>query len=234
MSKHLITIKPLETLSGHYYKVNNKIYPSVTTILTSFPQSVQLTEWIANTGWHESQKIKSEAGEKGTAVHKAIGMLLAGNKVYKEHYGLEEWWKLNVFKDWYEKEKPKIVAIEKFVYSKKYGYAGTVDFIYKNKEGQLILADFKTSKSIYDHFPLQVSAYALAYEEQNKKQKIFQTAILQLGAKNKDGYRFITYGTDEWLQEHFPAFLSIKTTYEYQHGKDYVPQVFELPAELKL
>ena len=127
-----------------------------------------------------------------------------------------------------------MLSLEKFVFSKKYKYAGTVDLIYKNKLNELLLIDFKTSKSIYDHFCLQVSAYAKAYEEMYPKQKIFQTGILQLGAKNAEGYRFIKYDALEWLKEHFPAFLSVKETYEYQYGKDYTPPIYELPEELKL
>ena len=217
------------TLSGHWYKVGKSYYPSVTQILTSFPQSPFLTKWVADHGWEESQAIKTEAGEKGTQVHSAVERLLKGSELDQQNYSLPEWWKLNTFWAWYKDFKPEVIKTELMVFSKKHKYAGMTDCVYKTKEG-LAIIDFKTSGSIYDHFPLQVAAYAQAYEEMFKE-KIYQTAILQLGAKNKNGYRFVIQ--DNW-RDNFKSFLAVKKIFEYQYGPDYIPQILELPNIIKL
>ena len=100
------------TLSGHWYNVwqidkrgRKKFlgtFPSATTILNAYPQSPHLTRWIAEHGWHESQQIKSEAGEQGTKVHAACDLLEEGIELSQTNYSLEEWkktWMSNVGKN---------------------------------------------------------------------------------------------------------------------------------------
>lgn len=59
----------------------------------------------------------------------------------------------------------EVVAVEQYLYSSTYNFAGQVDFVYRNSRGKLIVCDLKTSKFVFDKHKLQVSAYALAYEE---------------------------------------------------------------------
>ena len=52
--------------------------------------------------------------------------------------------------------------------------------------------------------------------EEKTKEKIEQTAILQLGyMRNKNRYRFVTYERDEWLT-HFQHFLSLHARLTFQ------------------
>jgi len=73
------------------------------------------------------------------------------------------------------------IELEGKCYSKKYGYAGTIDFFGKI-DGKLTVLDYKTSKAIYESYYLQASAYAQAKTEEGHK--IEQTMIVRLG---KDG-----------------------------------------------
>jgi len=64
--------------------------------------------------------------------------------------------------------KPKAIATELTVYNVPDGYAGTLDFVGTVKDGikeVLILADWKSSGSVYSDYYLQVEAYyrALLY-----------------------------------------------------------------------
>jgi len=233
-------IKLAETLSGHWYEVTKKytsgrkrrlgFFPSSTTILNAYPQSEFLTKWIADQGWHESQRIKSEAGERGTRVHTGCDILEDGGVLRKDNYSLEEWSKLCTFVTWYNDYKPELIAKELAVFSQKYKYAGRVDRIYKI-DGEIVVPDFKTSKNIYPHFPLQFSSYAQAIEEMTDL-KIDKTAALQLGARNKNGYRYVLY--PDW-RDHLKVFLNVKKTWEYDAGKQAIePPVLDLPKELKL
>lgn len=66
------------------------------------------------------------------------------------------------------------------------------------------------------------------------KLHIDYTAALQLGAKNKNGYRFAVYPRIEWL-EHYKVFKSVKSTWEYDQNKpEGKSEVLELPTTLKL
>ena len=96
-------------------------------------------------------------------------------------------------------------------------------------EGVKYLIDNKSSGSIHPHFRLQTAAYANALAEM-KAWDTEQTAILQLGASNAKGYRFVAQ--KEWKDD-FKVFLSVKKTFEYDRG-DQAPPVLLLPDTLKL
>ena len=50
--------------------------PSVTWITGYYPKGIGYMQWLAKKGWDEAEAIKAEAGDKGTIVHHAIGLLL--------------------------------------------------------------------------------------------------------------------------------------------------------------
>jgi len=233
-----------ETLSGHWYKVwkakpdGSKgryvgVFPSSTTILNAYPQSQQLTQWIAEQGWHESQRIKSEAGERGTRIHAACDALEEEIELFKSSYSLEEWMKINTFVNWYEAYKPELIVKEFPVFSLKGKYAGRLDRIYKIG-GEITIVDFKSGSGLHEHFPLQFASYAHAVEEQTDL-KIVQTSALLLGAKNKNGYRFVVY--PEW-RDHYKVFQNVHATWRYDYfdskKNPKEPPVLELPATLKI
>ena len=230
------------TLSGHWYKVweikKGKpdkylgVFPSSTTILNAYPQSQQLTQWIAEKGWHESQRIKSEAGERGTRIHKAVELLLDGKELFEDNYSLEEWNKINAFVQWYKDFNPEDIVGEIALFSKKDKYAGRPDRLMKINN-ELYIIDWKTSSSLHANFPLQFSSYANAFEEITGI-KVNYTAALQLGAKNQKGYRFAIYPREEWL-DHYKVFKSVKETWEYDNkNPEGEKEVLELPKTLKI
>ena len=251
-----------DTLSGHYYGVwlrkdrpektevikgnlvlvtpaTNKgkfvgYFPSATTILNAYPTSEHLVKWIADNGFHESRAMRDEAGRKGTKIHTAIELLLDGGEIIKESYTIEEWHKLDTFVKWHQDYKPEVIAFEVPVFSKKGGYAGRVDCIAKIA-GELYVVDWKSSANIHKSFPLQFAAYANAIQE-NTDLVINNVAAVQLGAKNKNGYRFVVY--PNWKELHYPAFQAVQKTWLYdqydslKNPKD-LP-ILKLPFTLKL
>src|SRR3989338_10785499 len=116
-SKQLLPVKLAETLSQHFYHVGSEVFPSVTTILNYYPQSAQLTRWIADQGWSESQAIKSAAGERGTKVHSGVESLLAGEQLMKDFYSLDEWHRLLAVVGWLRGGSPGGPAREGGVFS---------------------------------------------------------------------------------------------------------------------
>lgn len=233
-----------DTLSGHYYgvwekKTNGKerflgYYPSATTILNAYPTSEYLTKWIADNGWHESRAMRDEAGRRGTRIHNAIESLLTGEELFKDTYTIEEWHKLNTFVSWYESYKPEILGLEIPVFSKKGRIAGRLDCIAKI-ENQTLIIDWKSSANLHKSFPLQFSVYALAIEEITDI-KIDAVAAVQLGAKNKNGYRFVIY--DDWKNLYYPVFESVYKTWRYDNfdslkNPKELP-ILELPLTLKI
>lgn len=245
--KEQYEIKLAKTLSqyGHWYKVwktdkkgkKKLLYqlPSVTHILTAYPTSEQLVKWIAEKGFHESREIRDEAGRKGSHIHSGIMDLLDGQVLNESGYTTEEWVKLKSFTDWYHEYKPEILAVELPVFSKKGKYAGRVDCIARINE-QIYLLDWKSSRSIHESATLQVSAYSKAVEEMTDL-KIDNAGILQMGAQNKNGYRFEVYPREGWMKK-YKVFEHVKETWQYENfGSKKNPKeapVLELPESLKL
>lgn len=233
-----------KTLAGHWYHVwrvqpdGTKgeylgVFPSSTTILNAYPQSAYLTQWIAEKGWHESQRIKSEAGERGTRIHEASELLEDGVELLEKDYSLEEWWKISSFVDWHKEYNPELIAKEFPVFSEAGGYAGRLDRIYRIG-GEITLLDIKSSSGIHEHFPLQFASYAKAIEE-NTDLEIAQTGCLQVGALNKNSYRFIVY--PDW-RDHYKVFEHVRGVWQYEYfdskKNPKEPPVLELPSTLKL
>ena len=240
MLKKEYKIELAPTLTGHWYNVWEMptekflgVFPSSTTILNAYPQSQHLTKWIAEQGWQESQKIKSDAGVSGTTIHNACDLLEQGALLKRENYSLEEWFKISTFINWHKEVNPKLIAIEVPVFSKKGKYAGRADRLY-TIEDEYVLVDFKSSRSLYPHFPLQFASYAQAIEE-NSDIKISKTAALQLGTSSKKGFKFDEH--PDW-REHYKVFKHVMATWQYDYfgskKNPKEPPVLNLPDELSL
>ena len=230
------------TLDKHYYYVYETLkgkekligcFPSATTVLNAYPFSEQLVKWIAQKGYNESREYRDEAGRQGTKIHKAIEDLLGGAGLDKEGYLLAEWNKIVSFSRWHDEFKPEIIKLEMPVFSKKLGVAGRTDCIARIN-GENYIIDWKSSRSIHNSYYLQIAAYAQAVEEMTDL-KIENTAVLQMGAPNKNGYRFVI--EPDW-RKNLDVFKSIYNTWQYDGAKEgagkIVPPVLVLPDKLKL
>lgn len=227
--KYDIQLAP--TLNEHWYEIsiNNRklgVVPSSTTILNAYPQSPHLTKWVGEMGWNEAERIKNEAGARGTRVHDAIEHLIGGDQLWKHSFSLLEWQKICSWVDWYNEVKPQILAAEVALYSPKYKYAGRVDCICVI-DGKVVVVDWKTSASLYPHFPLQFASYAQALEEISNL-KIDSTAGLQLGTSSKQGWKYDEH--PEW-KDNFKMFLTVKDVWEYDRfGSKKTKKKIEAPV----
>lgn len=178
-------------MSIHKYNAKGRLvepwedgYYSVTTIL-AVKHNTWLWHWKMKLGKEESDRIGSEAAEKGTRVHKMLERTLNNNPPKRLSKELKPYF--TAFLNWWNEYLVVGAEPEVFVKSDKYGYAGTADLICYI-DGELWLIDFKTSKAIYDEYGLQIRAYGYAYEEMTGNK--VRTAVLQLGLPTKKGWKF--------------------------------------------
>lgn len=71
----------------------------------------------------------------------------------------------NLFRTWYDRQNLEVVFTERKIYSKKYNYCGTADALFK-ENGEYLILDWKTGKSVYDVYKIQLAYYAMALEEE--------------------------------------------------------------------
>ena len=141
-------------------------------------------ERIFKTAKEKTNKIKEDAGLVGSVVHGLIEDFLKGKEIPKQSdKAVVNCW--NLFLDWWNKGEYTVVELEKKIYSKKYDYVGTLDLVVKDKKGNLVLMDIKTSNFItFDYF-LQLNAYKFAYEEETGS-KVSKSFIVKLSKKDAE------------------------------------------------
>lgn len=74
---------------------------------------------------------------------------------------------VEAFHKWTDSHNIKVIASERRVFSQKFYYAGTCDFV-AEIDGVLGVGDIKTSSGIYPEMRLQTAAYQHAMEEENE------------------------------------------------------------------
>jgi ATP-dependent exoDNAse (exonuclease V) beta subunit len=132
----------------------------------------------------EPIKISQEAMDIGSRVHSLIEeyykrkITTQNNGKYKS-IEVDNQCKMpfNAFLNWDKQNDITPLETEQIIWSNK-GYAGTLDLVclYQKK---LFIIDFKTSRSFWNEYILQISAYKKAYIEQTGK-KIKGIGILRL------------------------------------------------------
>jgi len=203
--------------SKHLYKVDNLKIDGVTSVLKVLDKPAliywavgQTIEFFKQTlkpgqsyGEMEIQAMLNEgkvafrkkskfATDFGSLVHEWIEKYIKGQK--PEPFTdpkLKN--SVDKFLKWEADNKVKFIESERMIYSKKYKYAGTLDFI-AEIDGKKWLGDIKTSKAIYDEYLFQTAAYRQAYTEETHE-KVAGELIVRIG---KDGDEVeIAKSTDE-------------------------------------
>ena len=211
--------------------ISKTYYPSSSWICSVWPKGYQLMKWIADNGWEESQKIKNEAGERGSNVHEGISLLLLNQELHIDNYSYEEWMAIMSFVAWWKKTKPTLLATEVSGINHEVGYGGTIDLICMINN-ELWVIDYKTSQSIYKEYELQISSYGelakcIDIGLDISKMPI-NLGILQIGYKlNKQKYKF------KKIENQMDLFLSAKKIWA-EENKNQNPRQIEMPITLSI
>jgi hypothetical protein len=133
----------------------------VGTVLTQ-----EALDGVVAIGSKEHQRILKDACEFGTRAHHLMEQrIVTGsfpNLTGEEHRVIAC---CDRFEQWWERQSFEVSANEMVIYSRTYRYAGTLDCLAYDREGNLHLIDFKTSNYYDTSYALQAVAYAQAYEE---------------------------------------------------------------------
>jgi hypothetical protein len=150
--------------SGHIYRLNKIVIPSVSAIMRPLITAVYSTV---------SEETLNRAANRGQQIHSAIERFLVDGVDYDiaPEYGKY----FEAFKHWYYHAAPgttksiEVYGVECRIYHRVMRYAGTVDLLC-NINGKLHLIDFKSSSKIENMLVrVQMSAYAKAFESHGIK-----------------------------------------------------------------
>jgi len=235
--------------------------PSVTTKLGIVAKDEWLERRRGDLGNREYDLRLQEAADRGSRVHHACNILINGGAVayinewnkaqtideatitklkrkYKNNLAIlqsqEEQVAVWRFKQWIEKNKPKIIGYEIIVYSLQHNYAGTIDWLFRfddnsvDKKG-LWIVDLKTGIESDTH-RMQLAAYTIAYEE-TYGEKISGSMIIYLNGKKAGGLEKVNeiVITREEIEKDFSDFLAVSKLWDRKYA-NLKPVVFEFPA----
>lgn len=178
--------------ASHIYMVDNKRVSGATTFIGILDKSRALVPWATGLytdfltpsvgsilteamlieGEFKHEERKEEAAGIGSEIHQwveeyiknKLGVGPAPDMPSTKQVQIG----VNAFLDWEKAHKVKFISSERIVYSKKYGYVGTMD-IEAKVDGKLCLIDLKTSNGLYNTVRLQTAAYVKADEEESGK-----------------------------------------------------------------
>ena len=221
--------------NSHQYKIKGKNIPSVTTITSMIDKSRPLLKWAENLSREflmqylnvplEQNTIESavtqylikkdKAADEGTQVHDWISQFINSklnpDKVPMPDLDIESPAVMNGitgFLKWFNQNNITFLESEKMVYSKKHNYIGTFDVL-MTIDSELILADFKTGKSVYPEFQLQLAAYDQALQEEYEGYKVKKYMILHFDKVSAE-FEVVTIKPDKSHFKHFSNLLKLR------------------------
>lgn len=241
--------KPIENketgLPGYEY------FPSSTWVCSYYYTSPYLIRYIADKGLTESDRLKEEAGVKGSKVHYACSDIDEGKEIdilndkyinsltdSDEELKPDEIEAIQSYIQFLEDENPEVLANEISAFGiddsrgEKISWAGTIDKIMRIGK-QIWIVDLKTSKSIWKEHELQISSYNkmdIDYKKLGITDEEWITrkmGILQIGyILNKKRYKFTEIG------DKFNLFLNAWETWKEENPNS-TPKERDFPLILK-
>jgi len=202
---------------GRVYTDGEELYlPSVSTVLDEKPTPEGIKQWKKNndgsggtTHWRDILQYKSN---RGTLIHYNLLKDFDEEDIYSEgdEGASEEELKLEGDWDRYKEDlayaeeaweqikeirginQESVLNVECFVTNDGVGYAGQFDLLYED-DGDVVLADIKTSKYVYDKHLVQATAYAYAVDIVVDRMEILRI--------NPDGKTWEVSRSDEWVED---------------------------------
>lgn len=166
------------------------------------------------------KKALDKAADVGTQVHALIEWNLRrtlGQKVGQEPRVVDDaQWAFMAFQDWAGSVSLKPKYIEQMVWSRTYGYAGTMDLL-AEVNGVLTLVDFKTGKSIYGEAHLQNVAYQVALDEMGHSTPAGGLIVRLPKTQTDPAFEVATVPP---VKDLFPVFVAVRRLWEWHHAQE--------------
>jgi hypothetical protein len=167
-------------------------------------------------------EIKKEAGTLGSRVHayieSALHAIINGDEAPPLEGDIDERITAGVeaFRAWWSSSSFHPIGVEVPVAHTHLGYAGTIDVLAINANGEYVIVDWKTSKSLHGSYLRQIGAYSLAHHVMHSPDQVTSAYLVRLGKEGDDAGSFEAVHLDAWdLAEAEQAFVSSLALYRY-------------------
>jgi hypothetical protein len=248
--------------SRWYYDADGVPYPSVTTILESFPKGIGFIKWLTNLeSYDDVSRIMRERGDEGTMAHWAMERYLLGMQVnytdehpeFERSFTAREWEMVLAGKRWCDKYEPVVGFIEQPVFGEVPGkYAGSVDMIVKidgekfafptgrGKEREYIFAYGEGQIPLLGDWKTSQAIYdshkaqcaAYAVATVGTEAEVSVAGIIRLGSRHKIGYEF-WHGNYEEIERYKKLFDAAYVFWSHEHPNP-APKVIDIPIAIQI
>lgn len=208
-------------------------YPSVTTILGSAPKGKWFESWLKETGMN-ADLIRDRAGYEGSLVHESIEKYLEGEELTwispsgHPNYPQHVWEMILKFAEFWEREKPELIASEFYLFNDEDIYAGTLDLtvLHQNKRK---IWDIKTSNHLHASYFWQLGAYVKAWNRLFPEAPVEETGVIWLKAstrgEDKKGKSIQGKGwqlklSNNTVDQDYANFMKIYDVFKLEHEED--------------
>lgn len=233
-----------------YVDDDGVLYSSVTTVLDDRKDKEKeenLQEWKdkndGEDGTDHYEDLTEFYQDRGTLCHTKVQEKYSDRKMWdKEHDRILDKWEnydgTIMNEDPYEKlhndvqkfvieihnliddKISEVLFVEEFCYDKDINVAGQVDMVYKNKDGDIVVLDFKTSRFVSYPYYLQSNTYANSVESEIGEE-VDKLQIARYNPEHNDEGELVTINrdgasikvTDVFFDEYGPR-VAIESPYE--------------------
>ncbi|MFD5161032.1 hypothetical protein ACFWMJ_23635 [Streptomyces hawaiiensis] len=158
----------------------------------------------------------SAAADLGSAAHDYFERLARGETVNERHVHVDVKPHVRWFREFLQEVQPEFLYLEETVWSDTHRYAGSFDAIAK-VDGETVVLDWKTSKSVYDSVALQLSAYRYAdriiLAESGESVDVPEMAGGAVLHVRPEGWSLVPVKCDEVV---FETFLSLRSVFAWE------------------
>jgi hypothetical protein len=126
--------------------------------------------------------VMQSAADVGTRVHEYLEALYTESPL--PEITAEMAIPLQAYDEWVATSKLNVLDSERMVYSKQYGYAGTLDVL-GTMGDDVVVADWKTSSGVWDEYALQLAAYANAVVEMGLVARVDKALVIRFDKQGR-------------------------------------------------
>ena len=188
--------KRLRKLTAHqkYILADGSQVPGASTIAKLGDDQSNLIHWAWGCGMknHDYKSVSGRACDVGTIAHFLIEGHLKGFNVDLSEFSPVDIASAQVafqnFLDWWKDQGLAVIEPEVQLVSEEHRFGGTIDAPCVDRDGKMVLLDWKTSKNIYPTHRFQLAAYEQLWNENRPKRKIERRGILRIGKTRSDDF----------------------------------------------
>jgi len=168
--------------------------PGASTIAKIGDDGSSLIHWAWDLGNRgiDYRKVRDQAADIGTICHFLIECFLHGHEADLSDFCQADIDKANIafanFRTWWDAEGFTILEPEVQLVSERWHFGGTIDAPSRDKDGKIVLLDWKTSKGIWPAHRFQLAAYEQLWNENRPDMKIQRRGIVRIGKERPDDF----------------------------------------------